>query len=155
MSEGQSIRSHSAPPSPNDPLRRTKLRPSLDEWRDEEPITLAEAAALFFPHGPLTIASFRRLEASGKLAVTRLAGKDFTTPSAVKEMLRPCQDQSQSRRASISEGTSKRGSSSIVQNRSAQDAAASKLTQQRKRSPIISVDASAPPSANVIPRGLR
>ncbi|CAA0096798.1 Uncharacterised protein [Starkeya nomas] len=34
-----------------DPLRRIHMRPNLDQWRGDEPITLAEAVALFFPEG--------------------------------------------------------------------------------------------------------
>jgi hypothetical protein len=35
----------------NDLCRRLKLRPSLEQWRADEPITLAEAVALFLTDG--------------------------------------------------------------------------------------------------------
>lgn len=74
---------------PRDPLYRVHLRPSVDQWRGDEPIMLKEAVALFFPEGPLTISSFRSAIRRGELAFKKLAGKVFTTPDAVREMLRP------------------------------------------------------------------
>lgn len=52
-------------------------------------MTLVEAAALFFPDGPLTVRSFRTAANNGQLAVARVAGKDMTTPAAVRELLTP------------------------------------------------------------------
>ncbi|MGA0564970.1 hypothetical protein ACO2RV_21205 [Ancylobacter sp. VNQ12] len=74
---------------PRDPLFRVRNRPSVDQWAADESMTLAEAVALFFPDGPLTIKSFRTAAKRGQLAVRRVSGRDFTTPDAVREMLRP------------------------------------------------------------------
>lgn len=72
-----------------DPLLRVRKRPNVDQWRGDEPITLKEAVALFFPEGPLTISSFRSAIRRGELSWMKLAGKMFTTPDAVREMMRP------------------------------------------------------------------
>lgn len=74
---------------PRHPLIRVHLRPALAQWEGDEGITLAEAVALFFPDGPLTIKSLRAAAKKGQLAVKRIAGRDFTTPDAMREMLKP------------------------------------------------------------------
>lgn len=74
---------------PKDPLFRVRNRPSVDQWGADESMTLAEAVALFFPDGPLNIKSFRTAAKRGQLAIRRVCGRDFTTPDAVREMLRP------------------------------------------------------------------
>jgi hypothetical protein len=38
-----------------DKLARVKARPDPAQWEKDETMTLIEAAALFFPHGPLTL----------------------------------------------------------------------------------------------------
>ena len=56
--------------------RRALARPLPEQWDPKEPMTLAEAAAVFCPQGPLTIHSFRTAAANGELAIARCAGKD-------------------------------------------------------------------------------
>jgi len=73
-----------------DPLIRVKKRPRPEDWADDEALTLREAVALFFPDGPLTISSLRREAAVGRLATARVAGKDFVTPQALKDLFKPC-----------------------------------------------------------------
>jgi hypothetical protein len=50
----------------------------------DEAMTLTEAAAGFFPHGPLTLSSLRRAASTGTLEIAKVAGKHLTTlvPSA-------------------------------------------------------------------------
>jgi hypothetical protein len=50
-----------------DKLARAKARPDPAQWVDEEVMTLVEAAAVFFPQGPLTLSSLRRAAAAGLL----------------------------------------------------------------------------------------
>ena len=69
-----------------DPLARARNRPRPEEWRDDELMTLAEAAAVFWPDGPLTVRSLRTEIAKGSLTAERIAGKVFVTPAALKEM---------------------------------------------------------------------
>ena len=102
-------------------------------------MTLIEAAAVFFPHGPLTLSSLRRAAAAGTLEIAKVAGKDLTTPRAIRKLVKPsCRAAKPSRHDSGSEKTNDAGSSSIDQResagRSAQVAAATKLTALRKRS---------------------
>ncbi len=46
-------------------LARVQQRPEPCQWGEDEVLTLAEAAALFFPQGPLTLASLRTAVAKG------------------------------------------------------------------------------------------
>lgn len=52
-------------------------------------MTLAEAAVVFFPDGPLTLSSLRTAIRDGALAVARVAGKILSTPRAIREMTKP------------------------------------------------------------------
>lgn len=49
-------------------------------------MSLPEAAALFFPAGPLTTTSLRTARATGKLDVVEIAGKHLTTKAAIARM---------------------------------------------------------------------
>lgn len=42
------------PKRKTDKLARAKARPDPTQWGEDEVMTLVEAAAIFFPHGPLT-----------------------------------------------------------------------------------------------------
>lgn len=77
------------PRTKRDTMIRVKTRPRPENWADDEPMTLAEAAAVFFPDGLLTVASLRTAKRKGNLATVTVAGKDLTTPRAIKEMVRP------------------------------------------------------------------
>jgi hypothetical protein len=68
---------------------RAAARPDPAMWSDHEPMTLYEAAAVFFPDGPLNVRSLRTAITKGQLAVSRVAGKIFTTPSAIRAMTTP------------------------------------------------------------------
>lgn len=61
-------------------------RPRVEEWADDELLTLPEAAALFWPAGPITTNTLRTAERDGTLTVTKVAGKFFTTPMAIRRM---------------------------------------------------------------------
>ena len=77
-------------PRGRDPLVRAQSRPDPRQWADDEPMTLAEAAAVFFPDGrPLTLRSLRTAADTGELAIAKVAGKNLTTPGAVRAMLTP------------------------------------------------------------------
>jgi len=66
--------------------RRIVLRPDPAAWGDDELLTLAEAAALLWPDGPLTAHSLHVAAAAGRLPVTMIARKLLTTKRALKEM---------------------------------------------------------------------
>jgi hypothetical protein len=67
---------------------RVKARPDPLQWRDDELLTLDEAAALFWPAGPLSTASLRTAHRNGQLAVAIIARKFLTTKAAVEAMAR-------------------------------------------------------------------
>jgi len=68
---------------------RIAARPNPRDWDPDDLLTLPEAVALFWPDGPLTVASLRTAIRDGRLAVTVIARKFFVTPSAVRAMSRP------------------------------------------------------------------
>ncbi|MGU3420805.1 hypothetical protein [Methylobacterium sp. D54C] len=65
---------------------RIAERPRVEEWTDDELLTLPEAAALFWPTGPITTNTLRTAGRDGALAITKVAGKFFTTPMAIRRM---------------------------------------------------------------------
>jgi hypothetical protein len=70
-------------------LVRIEVRPHPADWRDDEMLSLPEAACLFFPRGPLGEKSLRNAAQKGQLGVVLVASKLFTTPGAIKAMIRP------------------------------------------------------------------
>jgi hypothetical protein len=122
-----------------DKLARAKARPDPAQWGEDEVMTLVEAAAVFFPQGPLTLSSLRRAANAGTLEIAKVVGKDLTTPRAIRKLVKPsCRAAKLSRHDSGSEKTKDAGSSLIDQResdgRSAQAAAATMLVALRKRS---------------------
>lgn len=69
-------------------LSRVAERPAPWQWDQDELLTLTEAAALFWPAGPITITSLRTAVRDGKLEVAEIAGKLFTSKSAIGRMSR-------------------------------------------------------------------
>lgn len=65
---------------------RIQGRSDPKDWGDDELMTLAEAAALFWPEGPLTTTSLRTAERDNKLEVAHIAGKLLTTKAAIVRM---------------------------------------------------------------------
>lgn len=65
---------------------RTKGRPMLEQWGAHELMTLGEAAAVAFPDGLLTEKTLRTAVRDGALGVVVIAGKHFTTRSALEAM---------------------------------------------------------------------
>ncbi len=61
-------------------------RPDPDHWRPTELMTIPEAAALFYPEGPLTVTSLRTARRDGMLATTMVARRVMTTPDAMRAM---------------------------------------------------------------------
>jgi hypothetical protein len=64
---------------------------ATDTWpMSDTPMRLADAVAVAFPHGGMTAAGLRREAQRGRLAIERIAGKDFVTLSAINEMRARC-----------------------------------------------------------------
>lgn len=113
---------------------RIAQRPRPELWDPDELMTLAEAAAVFFPDGPLSLSSLRTAIRDGDLAITRVAGKILTTPRAIKEMTKPCPAERQNRPDSISaSGTAgiRSGSFSTEARKSAQNAGLTTIAELR------------------------
>ncbi|WP_455274220.1 hypothetical protein [Rhizobium herbae] len=56
----------------------------------DSPIRLADIIPVMFPLGGMTPSGLRKESTRGRLVLMRIAGKDFTTINAVKEMLPIC-----------------------------------------------------------------
>lgn len=69
---------------------RRSARPSLAEITDTTPLRLADAVHVAFPMGGITGSGLRREAARGRLAIIRIAGKDWTTLADIKEMMEKC-----------------------------------------------------------------
>jgi hypothetical protein len=54
------------------------------------PLRLSLAAEIAFPGGGMTASGLRREAAKGRLAIERIAGKDFTTLAAIEDMRTQC-----------------------------------------------------------------
>ena len=50
-------------------------------------MTLVEAAVVFFLHGPLTLSSLRMAATAGTIEIAKVAGKDLTTPRAIRKLV--------------------------------------------------------------------
>jgi len=59
----------------------------------DTPLRLDVAARIAFPAGGMTASGLRREAARGRLTVERIAGKDFTTLSAIATMREKCRAQ--------------------------------------------------------------
>ncbi|MGA2491471.1 MAG: hypothetical protein ABSF67_00820 [Roseiarcus sp.] len=65
---------------------RVAARPDTQQWGLDELMTLAEAAALHWPTGPLTARSLRTAVDDGLLPVVMVARKLLTSRRAIQEM---------------------------------------------------------------------
>jgi hypothetical protein len=70
-------------------MRRATI-PSRDEIAPDTPLRLDVAAAIAFPDGSMTASGLRREGKRGRLAIERIAGKDYTTLSAIERMRELC-----------------------------------------------------------------
>src|SRR6516165_11402457 len=71
-------------------MARKKITLDSAAINDETLLRLHIAAQLEFPDGSMTASGLRSEAARGRLAVWRIAGKDYTTKSALKEMRKRC-----------------------------------------------------------------
>lgn len=62
---------------------RVAARPAPSQWDMDEVLTLPEAVALFWPHGPLTLNSLRRAVAKNQLPHVRIQRKLLTTRASI------------------------------------------------------------------------
>ena len=60
---------------------------------EDEPLRLEIAAGQAFPDGSMTAAGLRREHKRGRLVIERVAGKDYTTLRAIREMREKCRNE--------------------------------------------------------------
>jgi hypothetical protein len=73
------------------------LRASNPEINSETPLRLKTAVRLAFPDGGMSVSGLRREAAKGHLAIETIAGKQFTTLNAIREMRKQCRDNQRGR----------------------------------------------------------
>src|SRR3954466_9648150 len=66
------------------------VRPKLHNVRPDDPLRIDVAAALAYPDGSMTASGLRREAARGRLAIERVAGKDYATLAAIEDMRALC-----------------------------------------------------------------
>jgi hypothetical protein len=71
-------------------VRPDKRPTDLFNVSGDAPLRLSLAAELAFPGGGMTAAGLRKEAAKGKLAIERIAGKDYTTLAAIQQMRTLC-----------------------------------------------------------------
>jgi hypothetical protein len=91
----------------------SKYPPREDIGRDQ-PLRLAVAAALAFPDGSMTASGLRREAARGRLAIERIAGKDYTTLGNIERMRDLCRVEARGLACSSSQRSATRVASSSV-----------------------------------------
>jgi len=71
-------------------MTRPAMMPTED---DDATMRLADAVAVAFPHGGMTVSGLRTEARAGRLAIERIAGKDYTTIRAIRDMRAACRVQ--------------------------------------------------------------
>jgi hypothetical protein len=66
------------------------LKADNDNFDLDAPLRLAVAAVTKFPDGSMTASGLRRERDRGRLATWMIAGKEYTTISAIEDMIKLC-----------------------------------------------------------------
>jgi hypothetical protein len=108
--------------------------PTPEKITPETPLRLGIAAALAFPDGSMTEAGLRREGVRGRLAIERIAGKDYTTLANIDRMRELCRVETKVPDSTSGNGANaqRSGSSSIMAARSAQ-ARAKAISERLKK----------------------
>jgi hypothetical protein len=127
--------------------------PDPNSIDDDTLLRLGIAAAVEFPDGSIGASGLRREAQSGRLRIWRIAGKDYTTRRALREMRSRCVlsshrdlDCGQPEKAATPCGSSKTGSA-----KSAQALAKASAAKLRSHSRNTSLKIDNPASATVVP----
>lgn len=130
-------------------MNRADLRREIG---DDEPVLLSAAVDLFFAPGMMKLSTLRTEARKGRLATSRVAGKDYVTRSAVKDMFERCRVE-RSRPASKSapsQTDEESGSSETASGIDGQDALRRKLAKLKNGSATISRKNAGPTRPNVV-----
>ena len=133
--------------------RILSLIPDSAQIADDTMLRLQVAAALEFPDGSMSASGLRSEAAHGRLRIWRIAGKDYTTKAALREMKNQCvlSNRHASSCAAPAEAAAPYGSSRTASAKSAQALAKASAQRLRSRSRTTSPELDNPPSATVIP----
>lgn len=91
MTTGQKTKASKRPPAPSEKraLRRIALRQSLEQWSEDEPLTIAEAVALNVTAGALSEKGIRTAIENRALAAKKLNGRFWITIRGVRTAFAP------------------------------------------------------------------
>lgn len=98
---------------------------------DDAPLRLKDAVRLAFPCGGMTVSGLRREHANGRLNLELIAGKQFVTLAAIREMRELCRVEVQGR-ASGGIRQDNRGPSLTATGVSEQDLAEAEILRLRR-----------------------
>jgi hypothetical protein len=109
---------------------------------ENTPLRLAIAAKLAFPDGSMTASGLRRERDRGRLAIERIAGKDYTTLADIQKMRDLCRVQAKGHGSTCAApgqplGDKPSGSSGTAGAISPRDALATRLTKGRPKLPNV------------------
>lgn len=104
--------------------------------RENEPLALKEACELY-PRSRFTVSTLRAEAARGRLDIFRIGKRDYTTPAAMRAMVKKCQDAARLR-ASTSTQDESNGLSETDQVSSARAALSQTVEALKKGLPRIS-----------------
>jgi hypothetical protein len=127
--------------------------PDPNSIGDDTLLRLGVAAALEFPDGSMGVSGLRREGQQGRLSIWRIAGKDYTTKRALREMRGQCvlSSHHDSNYGAPEKAVTRSGSSKIVNARSARALAKASAAKLRSRSRNTSSAIGDQASATVIP----
>lgn len=129
------------------PRRPAAIKQADDAVSGDTPLRLDLAARLAFPDGSMKAAGLRREAARGRLVIERVAGKDYTTLDAIRDMRKRCQLSARPRDcgsgppaviATAGSSGNQAGSSSTAAGITPQDALRAKLSAPSSRLPTTS-----------------
>jgi hypothetical protein len=111
--------------------------PPPEKITPDTPLRLEIAAALAFPDGSMTASGLRREGARGRLAIERIAGKDYTTLANIERMRELCRVQAKAHVSTYAghaqaSGGKPCGLSAMGTVISPRDALAARLTKDRR-----------------------
>lgn len=125
--------------------KRSEQIPPREKIAHETPLRLAVVAAVAFPDGSMTVSGLRLEHRRGRLAIERMAGKDYTTLAAIERMRELCRIVPKARASTFaapstaaSASTLPSGSSRAPDGKRAQAALRQMLQERTARSSITS-----------------
>jgi hypothetical protein len=134
--------------------------PELDKVKPDTPLRLDIAATLAYPDGSMSASGLRKEAGRGRLAIERVAGKDYTTLANIERMRELCRVEAKDRASGynrqgeaqmVGSSSEPSGSSGTATSSAALEQAKAKLKRLKK--PCANTSTKKPPlaSATVTP----